>query len=365
MACMRTVRKMKYHSNDQQVLRRLMITRIKGSTLQLCDKDDNEDLTSPKYLEYKNTLLYPILPLYQDIYNLWLEHQSCFWSVSESNPSDDRHKFVTAPKDLQKIVLNAVACLMIGDSIVLDRIGVNIKDELTPVPVRAMFVDQETREYTHKAMYSKMLDVSPNADYYRSEQFRDRYMSIFEELAKHYECKNVRVHIYFIMLCENILFAPLFQIICYLATTGYAPKLCDANLLVMRDEYIHYKNARLLASKFAHKIDLELARTILFDFKDACQALIVKIIGDYNEPMLNYKIMMGHFNHIVHKFMTENSLYAKAEEFVEHDKLFNVSPAEDYMMLPQTQLKINRMESNSTIYNIDDDTKDLNINFNI
>lgn len=348
------------------IIQRLTITQFKGSGLKLTHNNPIEDLVDTKYLSHIRSSLYPPLPLYKEIYELWCEHQSCFWSINENDPSDDRHKFLTAPKELQNIVLKAVGCLMIGDSIVLDTIGANLNEKITPVTVRAMFSDQEAREYIHKAMYSKMLDVSSTGEYYRSDQFRWEFMNDFEQLAKIYQTDNIRVHIYFIMLCENILFAPLFQIICYLATTGYAPKLCDANLLVMRDENIHYKNARLLSSMFVEKIDFELARTILFDFKDSVEYLIKKILKGYNnDPKLNETVMLKHFNHVVYKFMTENSLYESVKEYEFWHKECSTSPAEDYMMLPQTQLKINRMESNSTIYNIDDDTKDLTIDFNI
>lgn len=319
-----------------------------------------EDILDPDNLKHRNQMLYPPARKFKDTYDLWLKHQSCFWSVHENDPSVDRDRFETmTPKEFQEILLCTVGCIAIGDSIVLDRIANGLKERVTSIELKAMFSDQEAREFIHKKMYSNMLDVSHRANYYRSEEFKNEYMSVLETLADKYDIGHVQVQMFFIMMCEIILFTPMFQTICYSACKGYCPKLCDLNLLVMRDEYIHYENARLQSSKFKTKLDRKFARTVLAEFSELTLQLFAKIIGDYDDGVYNFKHVEKHFKHVVHGFMSENGLYSSNDEFSESDALYGTTPAQFYMSLPKCESKINRMEANSTIYSVPGDTREL------
>lgn len=336
--------------------------KVDGITLDnFCD--DNlpvEDILDWENLKHENQKLYPPMLKFKHTYELWLKHQSCFWSVHENDPSVDRDKFLlTTPVDFQEILLSTVGCIAIGDSIVLEKITDGLLDKITSIELKAMFSDQESREFIHKKMYNNMLDVSPNADYYRSEAFRDKHMSVLVDLAMKYDIHDVRIQMFFIMMCEIILFAPMFQTICYAALKGYCPKLCDLNLLVMRDEYIHYENARLQSSLFKTKIDFNLARDILKEFSDLTLGLFSKIIGTYDDGVYNLDHVTRHFRHVVHSFMSENGLYKDNDEFELNDEMYSATPAQFYMSLPKCESKINRMESNSTIYTVPGDNRDL------
>lgn len=319
-----------------------------------------EDILDPQNLEHKNQTLYPPMMKFKETYDLWLKHQACFWSVHENDPSVDRDKFLlVTPKEFQDILLITVGCIGIGDSIVLDKIASGLRDRITSIELKAMLADQESREFNHKKMYSNMLDIASNPDYYRSEEFKDEYMLILEEMGLKYEVDDVRIQMFFIMMCEIILFAPMFQTICYAACKGYCPKLCDLNLLVMRDEYIHYENARLQSSKFKTKLNLDFARKVLKEFSDITLQLFSKIVGDYDDGIYNINHVSNHFKHVVHGFMSENGLYKSNEEFEENEKLYGTTPAQFYMSLPKCESKINRMEANSTIYSMPGDTHEL------
>lgn len=337
------------------------IAQKDGVVLGMCTLElPVEDIVDPLYLDAEFQNLYPPNSIFAETYELWLKHQSCFWSVHENDPSIDRDKFIAlAPKEFQKILLTTVGCIAIGDGIVLDKISGCMMPNITSIELRAMMSDQESREFIHKKMYNHMLDVSPNADYYRSVEFRNKFMTPLQDLADEYQTDDIRIQMFFIMMCEYILFAPMFQTICYTATKGYAPKLCDLNLLVMRDEFIHYLNARLQSSKFKKKIDIDLARDILGKFSDLTLKLFSSIVGDYDDGVYNMEHVTLHFKHVLHGFMYENGLYKTNEEFQEFNKKYGTTPAEFYMNLPKCELKINRMESNSTIYAVPGDTSEL------
>lgn len=325
-----------------------------------CEKEWIEDET---YNEFKYQSLYPIHPKFKQFYELWSRHQSCFWSIHENNPSVDRDKFQKAPKQLQSIVLHMIGCITIGDDIVLKHIADNLLTKITVQHLKAMMVDQSSREHTHKFMYSRMLDVASDPQYFRNEEFKIKFMDRFEKIALKYTSDDIRVQFYFIMLCENILFAPMFQTICYLATLGYAPKLCDSNLLVMRDEFIHYENARYTQASFKNKIDIKFANELLDVFHQEINILCQEIIGDYDDETYNLKNVQHHLSHVVHGFRVENSLYEDLDQFKRAQSKYSTSPALKYMELPRCELRNNLMESSSTIYMVNGNNEPINMDF--
>lgn len=306
-----------------------------------------EDIEDPKWLDDEYRLAYPPNPLFKHSYDCYLLHIACMWTSNENSHEEDRDKFATAPDDFQRMMLSTAGCIMIGDSVVLDRLHMNV----TPRNVRVMMDNQIDRENTHQIVYSKWCDISLDGDKYRKVEFGKEFMHEFEEMAKRYAVDNsIQQTLYFIMLCENIMFAPLFLIINYGATKGYSPKLCNDNLFVMRDEYIHYIHARGLLASFRRKLKITKAREILFEFIDVTMNLTRRIIGSYDDGFFNVSHAEQHFRYIVHVFMKENCLYLDDDEMRRSAKLYGDTPAKGYMILPQLESKINLMESTSTIY---------------
>lgn len=302
-------------------------------------------------------------------YNCLHEHQSVHWTAHEFQPEYDREKFLQAPIILQKINLEFIACLMYGDSFVLDAFNEEIlMADLQSIEVKSMFIDQAAREIVHQEIYSKMLQVSSPAtddyNYYRSKKFFQQRLGKFdkfisEENLASYK-NDFRFLLFIIMLCENIMFAPMFHSLCYLAITGYAPKLCDANVQVMRDEYLHYKHARgLLLDEstcvFTVKPEKSKLRKIFFNFKKIVIEIIKDIIpANFNtsDNLFNLDISLRHFEYVCFQFLKENSLLDLSV-----DKIINESPAKTYMILPQNETRINLMESKSTIYLVEEGGK--------
>lgn len=318
-----------------------------------------EDVQDPRYESDEYALAYPPNPKFITSYKYYLEHVACTWTVNENDPAVDYDKFSTAPVAFQRVILRTAACIMIGDSVVLDKLRIHV----TPINVKMMFVNQEDRENTHQITYSRWCDVSSDGDYYRSMEFRKKYMSRFDLLAQKYKDADIGVTLFFIMLCENVMFAPMFQILCYLATTGYAPHISNANRLVMRDECIHYRHARELLSSFRHKPSFEFARTILDEFCELTLSLARDILEDYDDETLNYRNVEAHFRHVVYGFMSENSLFRDETEESMYESLYGETPASSYMSLPETEIKINLMETMSTVYRLPGIQKPVDMNF--
>lgn len=346
--------------NEEAKLPILRIAADDDDDETLNDDVPYEDIEDPIWERPEHQLAYPPNPRFLFSYNCYLQHVACSWTINENDPLDDYDKFARASPEFRRMIMRTAACIMIGDSVVLDKLRMNV----TARPVRLMLTNQEDRENTHQIVYSKWCDVDPeNSAYYRSTEFRQRYMGAFERMAEKYRTSDIRVTIFFIMLCENVMFAPFFLVLNYLAKTGYAPKICNSNLMVMKDEHIHYVHARGLAASFRRKIPLSLARQILAEFRDVTAEVMRDIVDGYDDGFFNYAHVMAHFNHVVHGFMQENSLYRTANEEAEGQRAYGRTPAESYISLAKAEIKINLMETVSTIYQPDGVAKEVDMSF--
>lgn len=338
---------------------------------------DVEKIQSVHYAETHSSHLYPPNPEFRAVYDLWLEHQSCYWSSFENDPTQDRAKFQAAPLQLQTVVCKMISCLIYGDTIVADTIWHNMDESITNIETRAMLCDQAAREFVHRDVYAKMLDVSPNADEYRKMPFIKKLLQPFNDCIKHYtEYNTIHFQFYFIMLCEVIFFAPMFQTICYIATKGYAPRLCDSNVLVMRDEYLHYRHARLQLSMMTNKLDKRVARTILREFVQSVMVLCRSIVGDYRSSeeddgdrmnVYNIDVVIDHLKFVTRQFLVDNTMDDErldaTDDFYRDILLHTTTPAHNYMHMPQCSIKYNLMESSSTSYMLPGNTTKINMNF--
>lgn len=307
-----------------------------------------ELLENPEWLKQK--IVYPPRAEFIDFYNIMIEHMKRVWTCVETNLSSDIAKFKFAPKSLTSLVKNVIGLFILGDTVVLDKLN---KLQLTPNVIR-MFLDNQTdRENTHQLTYSMWADILEDSNYVRSQEFVDTMLSPFASVAKKYEnYDDNRIILFFIMVCEMIFFVPGFQVLCYLATTGYAPNLCNANMLVMRDEHMHYMFARTALSKYTQKLNKPLALNILNDMVSAVSLFIQSITREAQHDVLSESNMLQHLHYVVHKFKVENCLYDDENDLTIEDGKYGHTPAWDYMHLLKYETKINYMESLSTNYKI-------------
>lgn len=329
---------------NDEILEKLVIVEDNDIT---ADDQVHELLEDSKWLQ--RLVVYPPEPQFLEFWDLMIEHMKRVWTCVETDLKSDICKFKHAPRSLKLIVSRIIGLFILGDTVVLGKLKTLT---LTPNVIR-MFLDNQTdRENTHQLTYSMWADILDDPNYVRSDEFIERYLGRFRDIGHKYQHHtDNRTILFFIMVCEVILFTPGFQVLCYLAITGYAPNLCNANMLVMRDEHIHYLFARRALAQFTRKLDRKLALEILEDMVNAVTEFIKVITSEAQDPTLNEKHLLGHLDYVVHQFKLENCLY---DEGVLHDDedTRNTTPAWEYMFLLKYQTKTNLMESVSTNYKI-------------
>lgn len=287
------------------------------------------------------------LEFYEDL----MAHIRRNWSADEFDLKRDITKFKHAPKALQELTLPFIGMLLVGDVYVAELTSKTNK--ITCSTIQMFYDNQRDRENTHQLMYSKWCDVVENGDYYRSQAFIDDYLPEFKEICKKYEkySEDIRVVLFMILLSESILFAAAFQVLCKLATTGYAQNLTLGNRLVMVDEFLHNAFTRKVLSKFKVPMNLDFANMMLNDFFDFSLKFATDIAKRANYEDLTADEIEAHCLYIKHKFKSDNCLYYTATEENYNEMMYGETPAEAYMDF-RYATKSNLMESTPINYEV-------------
>lgn len=275
---------------------------------------------------------YPPNTRYMFSYKCMQDHMAAFWSPDENQPETEKSNFHKLDEELQRIVLSAIGCILRGDSEVLDTFSKYTIGQIKVPEIAFFFRDQEHRESIHQIAYSKMLDITDDADYYRSKEFSDIYMHHFQDLVKDDTIKELMkdlgYNLYFIMLCENIMFSVFFLVLMYLGYSSVNFKICETNKQVMKDEYKHYIHARGLLNLLNEKISKVNALMLLDRFVDIGYTIINDLMQDYvsQDGLFSKQTVTDHFNYIVHQFKTENMLYNSDVEYNNAKNLYDNTP---------------------------------------
>lgn len=303
-----------------------------------------EDILDDKH---KDTNIYPVDPIYKPLYTLWIQHDEIAWNAGEHRPSLDRTIFLNAPPKLQDALLCAMGILTIGDRVVLDVItsGDNWIEKITQPAIKAFINSQAARECVHNALYSQSLDISDSPNSYRNAMFYAKFMSGFQTFTQKYQKQtNLAMQLFVVMLCESLMFAGPFNVICYVASLGHIAVIRAINEQAMRDEDKHYLFYRQLSSMLKNKLPFSVAREMLEDFIPIIKAMCIKILDGYDDCCMNSQNLLQYIDYCVFNFMYENGLLTSKDKHI-----LDYTPPQ-YMTANLHHIRDNLMESHSTIY---------------
>lgn len=304
-------------------------------------------------------LIYPVPEQFLLSYTYLRQHQAIAWSAQEIDPREDRDKMSKLEPWLFEHLLKCFSILMYGDSVVLNNLSTCRQlNAITSPQVQAMFADQKARENVHQEIYSKMLDIADDPVYYRSKEFHDTHLKHFVQLNDT-DHENLPNFLFQIMLCEVIMFSPAFLAIMYLGYRGNGPKIFEITSMVMRDENLHYKHAQALLASLNRRLDKRQANAKFNEFKRNVLIMIRRLYECQNtvpedlvtnDGLYSYDIAVRHFEYVCHQFKLDNELYETDEELKHNEEVYGASPCEYFANSLQQEVRVNLMESTSTIY---------------
>ena len=211
-----------------------------------------------------------LLPIqYPDIWQLYKECLSSFWTVDEVNLEKDvqqyRHVLSWEEKNLLDATLGFFAC---ADGIVSENLASRFLIEVTMPEARAFYANQILMETIHAEMYSIIIDqicptVEEKTGLFRSFENNANIKEKADYALKYITSnKSFATRLLGFLVVEGIFFSASFASIFWFKQRGLLPGIIFSNELIARDEASHCKCCvalyatldEKLTEKEAHKL---------------------------------------------------------------------------------------------------------------
>lgn len=304
------------------------------------------DLLAPNKMSSKEILLRPdrlhLFPIvYSDIWNMYKQAESSFWTVEEVDLTNDKRDFDQMTKDEQHFISHVLAFFATADGLVFDNIDANFGEEVQIREAKNFYGCQRFIEGIHNEMYSAMIEnlmpesakrdavfaaVESFPGIRKKTEWATRYMD-----RKHAEFP-IRLVAFVIM--EYIFFSASFASIFYFRKKNKLNGLCFSNELIARDEALHANFGCLLFTKYLHNkpseetVRLMTQEAVDIETEFVKESLPVRLIGINSDSMTQYV-----------QFVADHMLHALGFR-----KIFNVENPFPWMELISLQGKTNFFE---------------------
>lgn len=236
------------------------------------------------------------------------------------------HTLNILPPQLKHIIITSIQSLVALTNAYITILKHSFHYEVTVPEFREYLQNQLVCKEHHYLIYRRILLAlgEPTVDYTNNAN-----LSILGELLSSFNLFTapIQVKVYFLMLCDRVLQAPMFQVIQYAAFSGCFPHFSTFCKRAMKDDLLHYGINRLRASEFVAKIDAKFAQDMTVKFTSNIVLMFYNLIGVYDDGFYNFEHVSKHIMHTYHYFMTENSIYTSPEEYKTANLFYSKSPA--------------------------------------
>lgn len=297
------------------------------------------ELSSEVLLQPDRLHLFPIQ--FPDIWAMYKQAESAFWTVEEVDLSNDKRDFEKLTPNEQHFISHVLAFFATADGLVFDNIDANFGEEVQLREAKTFYGCQRFIEGIHNEMYSVMIEsLMPDAKH-RDKVFeavhafpgiRRKNEWALRFMDRRHASFPVRLVAFVIM--EYIFFSASFAAIFYFRKRAKMNGLCFSNELIARDEALHASFGCLL---FRNYLKNKPSEAIVHDMTRAAveiesefvrESLPVNLIGINAESMTEYV-----------QFVADHMLAALG-----FTKLFHVSNPFEWMDLISLQGKTNFFE---------------------
>ena len=118
---------------------------------------EHSDFELGKYDKTNSFTLFPIVNT--DIYKMYKDHLSVFWTVEEVDLFKDRKDWEKLNANEQTFIRNILAFFAASDGIVSYNLDLNFSEEIDIKEVKLFYHFQTMMEDIHSEMYSVMIDT--------------------------------------------------------------------------------------------------------------------------------------------------------------------------------------------------------------
>ena len=300
---------------------------------------EQTELPSELLLRPDRLHLFPIV--YSDVWSMYKQAESSFWTVEEVDLSDDKKDFEKLTPNEQHFISHVLAFFATADGLVFDNIDANFGEEVQMREAKNFYGCQRFIEGIHNEMYSQMIESIMSDAKHRDAVFaavhafpgiRRKTEWALKYMDRRHADFGIRLVAFVIM--EYIFFSASFAAIFYFRKRGKMNGLCFSNELIARDEALHASFGCLLFRKYLDKkpseaVVHEMTRAAVeIESEFVRESLPVNLIGINAESMIEYV-----------KFVSDHMLSALG-----FAKLFNAKNPFEWMELISMQGKTNFFE---------------------
>jgi ribonucleoside-diphosphate reductase beta chain len=262
-----------------------------------------------------------IFPLkYANIWDMYKNAVSCFWTSEEIDLSKDLSDWIKLSENERKFIKSILAFFSSSDTIVNINLAERFVNEVKPLEAKFFYNFQETMENIHSEVYSLLIDtyIKDSKEKYETFNAIEYNKSIKEKAEWCFKWINDHESLFAqrliaFAIVEGVFFSGAFCSIFWMKERGKLPGLCFSNELISRDETMHVEFAVLLYKMIENRVDKE----VVYDmFKDAVNVEKNFIINSIPCALLgmNSDLMSTYIEFVADRLIQQ----------LGYDKIFNV-----------------------------------------
>lgn len=246
-------------------------------------------------------VIYPINPVYADLWKLYKTHEAANWVAEEIDYTADLNDWNTLDENTRYFIEHILAFFAGSDGIVLENLVSNFASEIQVSEARAFYAFQAMIENVHSLTYALLIDTLVK-DHARKKMLFAAIETIpvvkrkAEWAMKWMDAKQhaFAVRLVAFAVVEGVFFSGAFCAIFWLKDQGKMVKaLGHSNELISRDESLHTQFAVALFHHLKRKPCTETIHSIVKEAVElerefVCEAIPCTMIGMNKDLMGTY-----------------------------------------------------------------------------
>lgn len=282
-------------------------------------------------------VIYPIQ--YKDIWDLYKNALSTFWTTDEIDLTKDKNDWNKLEDNEQFFIKNILAFFASSDGIVMENLAERFLNEVQISEARSFYSYQIFNENIHNETYSLLIDTYINDIDEKHKLLNSIDNNLIVKLKAEWALKwigdnsNFAKRLVAFAIVEGIFFSGSFCAIYWLKKRGLMSGLTFSNELISRDEGLHTDFACLLYSKLNNKLGIDdfnniVKEAVEIETEFITKSLPCRLIG------MNSDLMKIYIQYVADRLSNQ----------LGYNKIYNVTNPFDFMELISLRPKSNFFE---------------------
>jgi ribonucleoside-diphosphate reductase subunit M2 len=300
----------------------------------------NEPLLTP---DDKRFVVLPVV--YQDLYEMYKNAVSCFWTAEEVDLSKDLVDWAKMSADERHFISLILAFFACMDGLVNENLCLRFMGEVQNCEARLFYGFQTAIEGIHQEVYSNLIDtyIQKKEEKFKLFNAIENYPCVKKKadwVKKHIGSDSSFAERLVAFICvEGIHFSGAFCAIYWFRTKNLLPGLCFSNELISRDEALHTEFGVAVYRKLKNRLKQAEIHAIVkeaveIETEFICDALPCRLIG------MNSVLMTQYIQFVADRVCLQ----------LGYDKIWGVSCPFSYMETISIERKSNFFETRVSEY---------------